>query len=181
MPRIAIPEVFHPRLQFRYMLFSSKLPGSVIYARSADQPTFDNSPVTVDFMSTYYKMKGKTKWQDIKLSCYQFEGITAREVYRYFNRDHMDVTDGVERFADEYKHMMQLYLLSPIGAILPTARWRLYGAFMAAASWGNMDYGLEDVVQCELTISYDYAEFKDATDVAGDLLNNGIDFIQGLF
>ena len=52
---------------------------------------------------------------------------------------------------------------------------------MAAASWGNMDYGLEDVVQCELTISYDYAEFKDATDVAGDLLNNGIDFIQGLF
>ena len=169
MPRLAVPIAFHPRLQFRYALYTSKLPGAVIYARSATQPSYDNSPVTIDYMSTYYKLKGKTKWNDITLSCYQFEGITAREVYEYMNEDHIDIESGVEYAAPNYKHLMQLYLLSPTG-IIPTGQWRLFGAFIANASWGNLDYGIEDVVQCELTISYDYALF-------GDIVN----FIQGLF
>ena len=157
MPRIAIPEVFHPRLQFRYAWFTSKLPAAAIYARSSQQPSFDNNPVTIDYMSSYYKMKGKTRWNDITLSCYQFEGITGKELYKYLNADHIGVDDAVEKFADTYKHMMQLFLLNPIG--VPTGIWKLHGAFIANASWGSMDYGSDDVMECEITISYDYATF----------------------
>lgn len=158
MPRIAVPLAFHPRLQFRYSVFSSKLPGAVIHARSAEQPSFDNSPVTIDYMSNYFKMKGKTKWNDIKLSCYSFEGITENELYSYFNRDHFRVTEGTEKFAEDYKHIMQLFMMSPM--VIPTARWRLFGAFISNASWGAMDYASDDIIQCEITISYDYAELN---------------------
>jgi len=157
MPRLAQPDVFHPRLQFRYTWFTSHLPGISIYARSAQQPSFDNNPVTVDFMSSYYKLKGKTRWNDITLTCYQFEGITGRELYQYLNNDHFNVSDAVENFADEYKHKMQLFLLNPLG--VPTGIWTLEGAFIANASWGSMDYGSDEVMECEITISYDYAEF----------------------
>lgn len=167
MPRVAAPLVFHPRLQFRYLVFSTKLPGATIHARSAQQPSFDNNPVTIDFMSGYFKMKGKTRWNDITLSCYQFENITANEVYRYFNREHMDVRDAEERFAHRYKHMMQLFLLGPGG--LPTARWKLIGAFISNVSWGNMDYGNDEVIECELTITYDYGEFQDAVSTISGL------------
>lgn len=168
MPRLAAPIAFHPRLKFRYALFTSKLPGTAIYARSVEQPSFTNSPVTIDYMSNYWKMKGKTRWNNITLSCYQFEGITVRELYKYLNRDHMDVSDGTDMFAEEYKHLMQLFLLSPSG-VIPTGTWKLHGAFISDASWGSMDYGLDDVVECEITISYDYAEFIDVFDFIGGL------------
>lgn len=157
MPRIAIPEAFHPRLQFRYMWFTTKLPGVAIYARSGEQPSFGNNPVTIDFMSSYYKMKGKTRWNDVTLTCYQFEGITGRELYRYLNNHHVNVNSAVEKYASDYKHMMQLFLLSPIG--VPTGIWQLHGAFISDASWGSMDYASDDIMQCDITISYDYAVF----------------------
>lgn len=130
------------------------MPGVSIYARSADQPSFDNAPITIDYKSGYFKMKGKTRWNDIKLSCYSFEGITENELYRYLNKDHLNVREATEFFSDDYKHDMQIMLLSPLG--VPTAGWSLVGAFIADAAWGNMDYGTDDVIQCELTISYDY-------------------------
>jgi len=109
-------------------------------------------------MSTYFKMKGKTTWNDITLSCYSFEGITETDLYRYFNKNHLNVKEGVEYFADMYKHDMQIFMLGPWG--VPTAGWQLIGAFISKASWGTMDYGSNDVIQCEITISYDYAELN---------------------
>ena len=158
MPRLARPEIFHPRLQFRYALFTTRLPAASIYARAAEQPSFTNNPVTIDYMSNYYKMKGKTRWNDITLSCYQFEGVTGREIYKYMNTDHFNINEGVDKFADEYKHKVQLLLLSPLG--IPTEVWNLEGAFIANASWGNMDWGNDGVMECEVTISYDFAELQ---------------------
>jgi hypothetical protein len=158
MARYLIPEAYHPRLQFRYMVFTTKLPTASIHARSAEQPSFTNDPVTVDFMSGYFKMKGKTKWNDIRLSCYSFEGITENELYAYFNTNHIDVSTATEFQMSRYKHMMMMFLLGPMGN--PTAMWKLYGAFIADAAWGNMDYGTNEVIQCDVTITYDYAELN---------------------
>ena len=157
MPRVAVPEVFHPALQFRYQLFSTKLPSALIHARSAQQPSFTNSPVTVEHKNGYFKVKGKTRWNDITLSCYQFDGITVRELWRYVNRFHQQVETATDMQPDRYKHMMQLFLLSPQG--IPLGAWNLNGAFIADAAWGNLDWGTNEVAECEITISYDYARF----------------------
>lgn len=158
MPRLALPEVFHPRLQFRYSVFTSKLPTAVIHARSADQPSFDNQPVQVNYRSNYMNMKGRTQWNDIKLSCYSFEGITENELFAYLNRDHINVDSGVEKDMLQYKHMMMLFMLNPMQ--IPTGIWKLHGAFISNATWGSMDYATDDVIQCEITITYDYATFN---------------------
>jgi len=159
MPRIVIPDAHHPTLQFRYKMETSKLPGASIYARSSQQPSFDNAPVNVEHINYYFKVKGKTRWNDITLSCYQFEGITAKELWDYLNNDHQNVEGAVDQYAPVYKHDMQLMLLAPDGST-PVGTFKLVGAFIASADWGPLDWGTDDVVQCEITVSYDYMTYS---------------------
>lgn len=155
MPRLATPTLFHPSLQFRYMLISTKLPGVSIYARSAQQPSISNNPKMIHHKNGYFKMKGKSVWNDIQLLCYQFEGITSEEMWRYLNQNHQNIETATDKFADEYKHLMILTLLNPHK--VPIGIWRLHGAFISDVAWGDLDWANDDVVQCSLTIAYDYA------------------------
>lgn len=158
MPRVVVPDAHHPSLQFRYQVQTSKLPSAKFYARSAQQPSADNAPVNVEHINYYFKVKGKTRWNDITLSCYQFEGITAKELWSYLN-EHQKVTPATDSYAPVYKHDMQLQILGPDGSSV-TGTWKLIGAFIANTSWGDMDWATDDVIQCEITVSYDYAEFS---------------------
>lgn len=156
MPRLLVPEAFNPTLQFRYMVVTSKLPGSAFYAKSAQQPQADNAPVTVEYVNSYFKVKGKTRWNDITLSCYQFEGITASQLWTYFQA-HQLVDAAVDSYAPVYKHDLKLMILSP--AETPVGTWTLHGAFYTSVNWGDHDRGTDDVVTAEVAISYDYATY----------------------
>lgn len=156
MPRVVVPDAHHPSLQFRYMVTTSKLPSAQLYCRSAQQPSYDNAPVNVEHINYYFKVKGKTRWNDITLSMYQFEGITVQELYDYLNNDHHTITPAEDKYAPSYKHDMQIMILGPDGST-PINTWKLVGAFIGDASWGDMDYGTDDVIQCDMTVCYDYA------------------------
>lgn len=157
MARVVVPEAFHPSLQFRYMVTTSKLPGAVFYARSAQQPGFQNNPVTVEHINAYFKVKGKTRWDDLTMSCYQFEGITAPDFWKYLQQ-HQVVPGAVDQYAPSYKHDMQIMILNPLG--VPIGTWKLIGAFYSSVAWGQMDWGTDDVIQVDVTMAYDYAEYS---------------------
>jgi hypothetical protein len=154
MPRLLVPEAFHPILQFRYQVTTSKLAGAQFYAKSAQQPQADNAPVTVEYVNSYFKVKGKTRWNDITLSCYNFEGITIQQLWGYF-QDHQLVPTAIDSYAPTYKHDLKLQLLSPAEA--PITTWTLVGAFYTSVNWGDHDRGTDDVSTAEVAISYDYA------------------------
>ncbi len=156
MPRLANYRAYNPTLQFRYTLFWAALPTAIIYARSAQMPIMDNSPVTVDFKNSSMKIKGKTKWNDISLQCYAFEGITVREIWSYVNKYHQQVKGAIDSHPAKYKMDMHLVMQNPMG--IPVGRWKLTDAFISTVSWGDLDWGGNDVVQSTITISYDYAE-----------------------
>lgn len=159
MPRVVNKDAHHPSLQFRYQVQTSKLPGAKLYARSAQQPSCDNAPVSVEHINYYFKVKGKTRWNSITLSMYQFEGITAKEVWDYLNGSHQTVSPASDMYAPVYKHDLQIQILGPDGSS-PVGTWKLVGAFFENVSWGDMDWGTDDVIQCEVTIAYDHAEFS---------------------
>ena len=154
MPRLLVPEAFHPSLQFRYMVTTSKLPGANFYARSAQQPTAQHNPVTVEYINSYFKVKGKTRWDDITLQCYQFEGITSQQLWQYLQQ-HQATDVAVDSYAPQYKHDLKIMSVSPLET--PIQTWTLVGAFYTSVAWGDMDRGTDDVTQATVTISYDYA------------------------
>lgn len=157
MPRLLAPEAFHPSLQFRYTVMTSKLPGAMFYARSAQQPTPQHNPVTVEYQNSYFKVKGKTRWDDITLQCYQFEGITAPQLWAYLQQ-HQLTAAAVDSYAPVYKHDLKLMINNPAEA--PVGTWTLVGAFYTSVQFGDMDRGTDDVIQATITISYDYALYS---------------------
>lgn len=158
MPRVVVPEAYHPSLQFRYQVTTSKLPGAQFYARSAQQPGFENNPVTIEHINAYFKVKGKTRWDDLTMSCYQFENITATQFWAYL-QEHQQVPGATDQYAPSYKHDLQIMILAPDGST-PVGTWKLIGAFYSGVKWGEMDWGTDDAIQVDLTIAFDYAEYS---------------------
>lgn len=156
MPRLLVPDAYHPILQFRYMVTTSKLPGVQIYGKAATQPTAQGAPVTVEYINSYFKVKGKLRWDSITLSCYNFENITAPELWAYL-QEHQAVDSATDTRAPSYKHDLKLMLLGPDEA--PVGTWTLVGAFYETVAWGTHDRGTDDVSTAELTICYDYATY----------------------
>jgi hypothetical protein len=157
MPRLLVPDAHHPILQFRYLITTSKLPTAAIYGKAATQPTAQGTPVTVEYINSYIKVKGKLRWDSITMSCYNFEGITATELWTYL-QDHQAVSSATDTRAPAYKHDLSLMLLGPDEA--PVGTWKLIGAFFESVAWGSHDRGTDDVSTAELTICYDYATYS---------------------
>lgn len=155
--RLAVPNVLHPSLQFRYTIFSSRIPGATIYARSSQQPGFENNPIKVDYGNSYFKIKGKTSWDDISIRCYQFEGITIPDFWKYVQQ-HQIVKSAKDQYGLLYKHDLRVVVLNPLQ--IPIGSWKLVGAFFSGVKFGDMDWGTDDAVEIDLTIAYDYAEYS---------------------
>ena len=137
MPRVVVPDAYHPSLQFRYKVTTSKLPGAEFYARSAQQPGLVNNPVSIEHINYYFKVKGKTRWDDLTMSCYQFEGITATQFWTYLQA-HQQTVGAVDSRAPGYKHDLTIMILAPDGST-PVGTWKLIGAFYSDVKWGDMD------------------------------------------
>ncbi len=157
MPRLLTPEAHNPILQFRYQITTSKLPNVQLYGKAATQPTHQSAPVTVEYVNSYFKVKGKLRWDSITISCYNFEGITATELWAYLQQ-HQAVDSATDTYAPTYKHDMSLMLLGPDEA--PVGTWKLVGAFFETVAYGTHDRGTDDVSTAELTICYDYATYS---------------------
>jgi hypothetical protein len=62
---------------------------------------------------------------------------------------------GRDGYADFYKKDIQCYLLGPVGDKIE--QWTLKGAFIASATFNDLDWSSNDVVEISLTLEYDYA------------------------
>lgn len=152
------PETFKPQLSFRFRIVFSILSDIGFYGRSINLPKAQNNPVTIEYGNTYMKVKGKTKWDDVTIKCYAFENMTYPQLWSYLRDMHQKIEDGTDFYADNYKQDITIQLLSPNDK--PIANWKLIGAFINSINYGDLDFGTEEVVQPEITISYDYAIYE---------------------
>jgi len=149
---------FEPAVAFRFAITSPNLGNGAPYlCKAAGTPKLDQGEIVIDYVNTDFKVKGKSRWQDITISMYDpidnTEGSVA--VHNWIKRHH-DSESGVDGFAfSQYKEDMTLEVFGPDGFTYQT--WKLYGAFISAVDWGDMDWAGEDAKTIELTIKYDYA------------------------
>ena len=68
-------------------------------------------------------------------------------------RTHFESVSGRGGYADFYKRDCQLKLLDPVGTVVEL--WDIKGAFLTAASFGDLDYGASDPAEISLTLRYD--------------------------
>ncbi len=153
------PETYKPLLSFRFKIIFSVLDGIEFYGKAINLPKAENNPITVEYGNTYLKVKGKTKWNDITMSCYAFENMTHDKLWNWLNELHQKIDKGTDYYADKYKKDITIQLMSP-GMDAVVGSWKLLGAFIAAIDYGDLDRTTEEIVQPNITISYDYALFE---------------------
>ena len=144
---------FEPKQQNRFILYVDGIPSYQIKGVGAVSLT--QGTVQLNHINVARYVKGKTLWNTISMTL--FDPITpsgAQAVMEWVRLHHESVT-GRDGYSDFYKKDIVFNTLGPVGD--KVEEWTLKGAFISAATFGDMDWATEDPLQIELTLKYDYA------------------------
>ena len=152
------PETYKPQLAFRFRILFSHLPNVEFYGKGVTLPTVENAVINAEYGNTYMKIKGKTRWNAITITCYSYENMTNEELWDYLDKMHQEIDTGKDHYADDYKKDITIQLLNPKEETVGT--WRLVGSFLASINYGQADFGSDEIIQPEISIEYDYAKYE---------------------
>jgi hypothetical protein len=144
---------FEPKMKNRYILEWEGVPGYLV--KAANRPTIQFEKVTLDHINIKRQLKGKGEWQDITVTLYDpIVPSAAQSVMEWIRLGHESIT-GRDGYASFYKKDLDFYMLGPVGD--KVEQWKLKGAFITQANFGDVDFSSNDPATIELTITYDYA------------------------
>lgn len=144
---------FEPKMKNRFIMEIDGIQSYLI--KTANRPSITFEKVTLDHINVKRQLKGKGEWQDIEITL--FDPIVpsgAQQVMEWVRTSHESIT-GRDGYADFYKKDVDIYMLGPVGDKIEN--WKLKGAFIQNASFGDLDWSSNDPSDITLTLSYDYA------------------------
>ena len=146
-----LPNKFEPKRKFRWVFAIEGIDAFLM--KTAARPTINTEEVEINYMNHTRYVAGKTKFDAI--SCTLRDPIApsgAQQVMEWV-RTHFESVSGRGGYADFYKRDCQLKLLDPVGTVVEL--WDIKGAFLTAATFGDLDYGASDPTEISLTIRFD--------------------------
>lgn len=144
---------FEPRQQHRFLLEVGDIQTYIV--RTATLPVLNNNPRIVDQVNHDFKVKGKSRWEDITITLYDPVDRSGAQVAHLWIKRHHISPSNVDGYKTGYQEDLTLKYLDPQGS--PKGMWTLYNSFIGNSNWGNVDVTSDDLVLLELTIVYDYA------------------------
>ena len=144
---------FEPKMKNRFIMEIDGIQSYLI--KAANRPSIQFEKVTLDHINVKRQLKGKGEWQDIELTL--FDPIVpsgAQQVMEWVRLSHESLT-GRDGYADFYKKDVDIYMLGPVGDKIEN--WKIKGAFIQSANFGDVAWDSNDVSDITLTLSYDYA------------------------
>ena len=144
---------FEPKMKNRFIMEIGGIPSYLI--KTANRPNIQFEPVTLEHINLKRKLKGKGEWQDLEITLYDpIVPSGAQAVMEWVRTSHESLTwrDG---YADFYKKDIDIYMLGPVGDKIEN--WKIKGAFILNAQFGELDWTSNDPAEITLTLAYDYA------------------------
>ena len=144
---------FEPKLANRFIMEIDGIPSFMV--KSANRPKIESEVVELDHINLKRKIKGKSNWTDITITLYDpIVPSGAQAVMEWIRTGHESIT-GRDGYADFYKKNIDFYMLGPVGD--KVEQWKIVGAFISSAEFGDVDWSSNDPVMISLTLTYDYA------------------------
>ena len=144
---------YEPKLKNRFIMDIDGIPAYTIKTAQRPQITFEE--VTLEHMNITRYVKGKGRWQQLQITLYDPSVPSAASAVIEWIRLHHESATGRDGYSDFYKKNINFQVLGPVGDIIE--KWTLNGAFIADASFGDLDFSSSDPVEITLTLRYDYA------------------------
>ena len=158
MPELLEPQdimftPFEPKLKNRFIMNIDGIPAYTI--KTANRPSLESDEVMLEHMNVTRYIKGKSRWQPIDITLYDPIVPSASQAVMEWVRLHHESVTGRDGYSDFYKKDIDFNLLGPVGDIVE--EWTLKGAYIASATFGDMDFAASDPTEIALTLRYDYA------------------------
>lgn len=144
---------FEPQLSHRFYMYIDGIPSYII--KAATKPSLQINPITIDHVNMKRKVQGKGEWQDITVTLYSPINPSGSQAAIEWIRLGYEWATGRTGYSDFYKKDLTLNAIGPVGDIVE--EWILKGAWVSSANWGQFDWATDDLVNIELTITYDFA------------------------
>jgi hypothetical protein len=144
---------FEPKMKNRYIMEIDGIQSYLI--KAANRPSINFETITLDHINIKRKLQGKGEWQDLEITLYDpIVPSGAQQVMEWVRLGHESIT-GRRGYADFYKKDIDFYMLGPVGDKIE--QWKLKGAFIQAANFGDLAFDSNDPAEITLTLAYDYA------------------------
>ena len=144
---------FEPKMKNRYIMEIDGIQSYLI--KTANRPSINFETITLDHINIKRKLQGKGEWQDLEITLYDpIVPSGAQQVMEWVRLGHESIT-GRRGYADFYKKDIDFYMLGPVGDKIE--QWKLKGAFIASANFGDLSFDSNDPAEISLTLAYDYA------------------------
>jgi hypothetical protein len=144
---------FEPKMKNRFIMEIGGIPSYLI--KAGNRPNIQFEVVTLEHINLKRKLKGKGEWQDLEITLYDpIVPSGAQAVMEWVRTSHESLT-GRDGYADFYKKDIDIYMLGPVGDKIEN--WKLKGAFILNAQFGELDWTSNDPAEITLTLAYDYA------------------------
>jgi hypothetical protein len=144
---------FEPKMKNRYIMEIDGIQSYLI--KAANRPSINFETITLDHINIKRKLQGKGEWQSLGITLYDpIVPSGAQQVMEWIRLGHESIT-GRRGYADFYKKDIDFYMLGPVGDKIE--QWKLKGAFIESAEFGDLSFDSNDVAEIALTLQYDYA------------------------
>jgi len=144
---------FEPKMKNRYIMEIDGIQSYLI--KAANRPSINFETITLDHINIKRKLQGKGEWQSLEITLYDpIVPSGAQQVMEWIRLGHESIT-GRRGYADFYKKDIDFYMLGPVGDKIE--QWKLKGAFIESAEFGDLSFDSNDPAEIALTLQYDYA------------------------
>ena len=144
---------FEPKTKNRFVMYIGDIPAYLV--KTMNRPSITFEEVEINHINVKRYVKGKGAWNTLEVTLYDPIIPSGAQAVMEWVRLHHESVTGRDGYSDFYKKDITFNVLGPVGD--KVEEWTLKGAFISAATFGDMDWATEDPVQIELTLKYDYA------------------------
>jgi hypothetical protein len=156
-----------PKLKYRFRVtlenFGVSTPRTELTKQVVDftRPSVSFEDITIDLYNSKLRLAGKHSWEDLTLN---LRDDASGQVQRLVGEQLQKQLDFYEqasaRSSGDYKFLTRCEILDGgNGALTPTVleTWEIYGCFLQAANYNDLNYASNEVVSIALTIRFDNA------------------------
>ena len=164
-----------PTRQFRFKVTNGS--GTWWWVSSCSKPSYEVSSEEYKLINHKFKYPGVVTWQDVTISMvdtndntkalYQslvFGGYDPRAIIpneglskQLLHNQTKVLSDSLRDGSPKAKSGSLLEIVQLNGDGSSRETWKLHGAFIKSANFGQLDYSSDELVKLELVIAYDYA------------------------
>ena len=146
-----LPNKFEPKRKFRWVFMIEGVDAFLM--KTAARPTFTTEEIAIPWINHHRYVAGKTTFGTLSVTLHDPIAPSGAQQVMEWVRTHFESVSGRAGYADFYKRDCQLKLLDPVGTVVEL--WDLKGCFLTNATFGDLDYGAEDMTEISLSIRFD--------------------------